>query len=242
MTSATFLARPASAESVTNAYRAQHFYVYLERFIRLDPGLRDRFVIAYYALLGGVPATGVEVTLSSGGKSFPVPIGADGRVGLLPSLQDLHSNATVKVRGPKGGVFSTELKVHPRVPPAQDISADELRQSLRQLSQAAKAAAGPLASLFPFLIPKFDKALFSGVTDGQAISNDNRVSALKLYSGEPQLFDGEPYFDLNGPDDVKRLRFSRAPTSINLRPSIAARALAKITLGNPGEPHLPPGA
>jgi hypothetical protein len=200
------LAASAPSGDRIRVVEAEKVYPYLSRFMRMPPGQHDRFVLAYYAMANGRPATRLRLTFEAGPDRWPIPIAQDGLIEREPTVQELESDARVRVEGPDETALSITQEVHPNFPPARTLDADELRAALAQVTAASRRLAGP----FGFAVPRLERAEFHGVGTGEAVYADGRTARLKLYYGNP-------YFDADM-EGVKTLRFPRPPERIELEP------------------------
>ncbi len=200
------LCAAAPGDERVRVIEADKVYPYLSRFLRLRPEHHDRFVLAYYALANGRPATNLRLTFEAGGERWPIPIGPSGLIERMPTLRELEADARVRVEGPNGATLAISEEVHPSFPPSRTMNADEVRAAMAQVTAASRRLAGP----FGFAVPRLDRAEFHGVTTGEAVFEDGHTAPLKFYNGNP-------YFDADMAG-VKTLRFPRAPERVELEP------------------------
>lgn len=206
---AALVAGPALAQTPgPKVVEAAKVFPYLENFLKLPAADRSRFTVAYFLMQNGKPVTGVRAWLLNGDQRIPLPIAADGRVGRLPTLAELRAKAKVELSASPETRFSVNMAVLPLMRAAAELDAAELARAVEQANASTKKAAGVLG----LAVPKFDRAVFKGVTSGSIIHTDGRTTAMAVVKGSP-------VFDPDKARTAKTLKFARAPSQIMIGPS-----------------------
>jgi hypothetical protein len=199
------MASVASAQAVERMVDATKVFPMLDKFLAIAPADRSQLALGYLVTKDGKPASDVRLTLVSGGRRTPLPVAADGRVERLPSGADFAAHAQVDVEAPPGAKLGARLDLGTAIKPAPEISAADCALAITQANAAMHRAAGVLA----MLAPRISKTVFIGAVGGMAVGPDGKAQLLPLVKGQP-------VYDADAVKDAKVLRFTKAPTSIDL--------------------------
>jgi hypothetical protein len=180
-------------------------FPYLDGYLSLPVGERDRFTVAYRLLIDGAASPALKLAVLSGAERTPWPMEADGRIGRLPTLAMLKSDRKIEIAGPEGHKVNLVLDIVPTVAPAPEIDAHALALAAIQATAGARKAAGVLG----FAAPKLDRVVFEGAAGGQAVNTQGRATPLAVVKGNP-------VFDPALHADVRLIRFSKPPRRILL--------------------------
>ena len=195
------LATPAVAAG--KVVDAKKVFPYLDAWLKLAPGERNRFRMSYAFTSGGKPLS-VPVWLVDGALRQPVPLRADGRAERLPTLAQLD-RAKVQVDVEPGAKVGVGMSLEPTMAPAVELNARELAAALAQASAGMRKSLGILA----MAMPKLEAILFLGVTSGEVEFADGRRAPLPVVKGvvsyNPALMPG-----------ARTLRFPRAPSRMEI--------------------------
>jgi hypothetical protein len=202
------LAVAGTAQAAGKAVGLDKAFPYLENYLRIPAAERSRFVVAYYLMRGGKPATGLKAWIVQGALQTPVPIGADGRVQRLPSLQQLQAKAKLSLDAPADSKFQLSLQIEPLVRPAAEVDAQQLVLAVLQADAGVHKAAG----LLGFAAPKLTRVYFKGAVGSEAVWADGRRVKLGVLKGLP-------YFDLPTQKGAKLIRFTRPPVQMEIGPA-----------------------
>lgn len=190
------LATPAAAAG--KLVEAKKVFPYLDAWLKLAPGDRNRFRMAYFLKKDGRPLT-APVWLIDGATRLPVALRADGRVERLPTLAQLD-RAKVQVDVDAGARIGVSMSLEPTMTVAAEMDARELAAALTQASAGMRKALGVLA----MAMPKLEALQFLGVTSGEAEFADGRRAPLPVVKGvvtyNPTVMPG-----------ARTLRFPKAP-------------------------------
>ena len=171
------LAFATQANAAGKLVEAKKVFPYLDAYLRLAPGDRSRFRMAYYFKKDGKPLT-APIWLVDGGSRQPVAVRADGRVERLPTATQLD-RARIQVDIDAGAKVGVSMSLEPTLAPAVDLDARELAAALLQAASGIRKALGVLA----LAMPKLDALQFHGVTSGQVEFADGRRAALPVVKG-----------------------------------------------------------
>lgn len=194
------LATPAHAAKLVDARKV---FPYLDAYLRLAPGDRSRFRMAYHFKKDGKPLT-APIWLVDGASRQPVVVRADGRVERLPTATQLD-RAKIQVDIDAGAKVGISMSLEPTMAPATELDARELAAALLQAASGIRKAVGVLA----LAMPKLEALQFHGVTSGQVEFADGRRAALPVVKGiltyNPTTMPG-----------ARTLRFPNAPSRIEI--------------------------
>ena len=181
---------------------ASKVFAYLDTYLNLPPEQRSGFVLSYR-----FQTTGTQVAprlfLLRGAEQIVLPIAADGRVELLPSLADLKARAHVLLQAPEGIKVSETLDLMATQPMRADYAATDFNVGLEQVNRAVKKIAGPLS----LMAPKMTKVVFVGAGSGEIIDASGHASPM------PVTADGPAFSPLTTPS-ARAVRLARAPSRI----------------------------
>lgn len=180
-------------------------FPYLDKYLSLAPGERDKFLLAYYLRQNGRPPQDVKAWIQHGAAREAVPVGADGRLERLPTLAQLKGGDRIFFDVPPGAKLGVTMEPRPTAKPAVEMSAADIAGAIEQ----TKAAIHRFAGVFGFAAPRIDRAVFAGAGSGTAVMGDAKAVPL------PET-GRDPYYDPAVLKGVKTLRFAKAPTMITL--------------------------
>lgn len=196
-------AAPQSVK-LTQAFR------YLEDYLSLPPGKRDRFHLAYYAVRDRRFAPDLRaVVVSADGKRTPLALERDAKVAQLPTLAQLRSS-TLEIDAAPDEKVGLALQLEPNMPIATHVDAFVLSASIAQ----CEAAVASLAGVMSFAAPKIVSALFPGAVSGQALLGDGRAQPLPVTNN--RFYGALPYFEPASLAGARSLTLTRAPSRILL--------------------------
>jgi len=176
----------------------------LDRLYATPAADRSKLLTVYSFTKDGHPATGLHLTLVSGGKRTPIPIAADGHAELLPSPADLAAHAQIATDAPKGA-FNVRMNVFTNIKPAQELSAADCALAVTQVNTAIQKAAGMMA----MLAPKVKATTFPGAGSGMAVLADGKTVPLPLIKGAPA-------YDPDAIKGAKTIRLAKTPALVSL--------------------------
>ena len=198
---ASALANPAVAAG--KVVDAKKVFPYLDAYLKLAPGDRNRFRMAYSFKKDGKPLT-ASIWLVDGATRLPIALRPDGRVERLPTLAQLD-RAKVQVDVDAGAKIGVSMSLEPVLAPAAELNARDLTAALTQASAGMRTALGVLA----MAMPKLEALQFHGVTSGEVEFADGRRTPLPVVKGvvtyTPAALPG-----------AKTLRFPRAPGRVEI--------------------------
>ena len=207
--SAAGVAAPATAE-VQSVTLTQAF-AFLQNYYGVAPGKRDRFHLAYYAVLNRRFAPDLKATIvTADGKRTQVVLGRDARVEALPSLAELRSAATLEFDAPSGAKAGFALALEPNVPVGAKLDAKALAASIAQVEADVVSMAGMLS----FVAPKITCALFPGAGAGQAELDNGRMAALPTDNN--RFWGAAPYYEPATLAGAHTIDLAKAPSRILL--------------------------
>lgn len=161
---------------------AGKLFPFLDLYLSLPPGERDRFSMAHYLSQDGRPGTTARLVLVSGGVRTPLPVDADGRILRQPTLADLKGDAQVLIENrPEHGRFSLALELEANLRLAQTISPADCVAAINQCNAGIRKKAG----LIGFAAPTIEQVVFIGAPSGSARLADGRVVPLPVVKGRP---------------------------------------------------------
>ncbi len=186
---------------------ASKVFPFYDTYLNLPANQRDRFHMEY-AVMGG-PVSDAHLTLKRPTGDVPIPLGADGRLQIEPTLADLKS-AQVTMTTPKGAHYAIGLRLIATMPPAQTLDVAPLKVGIDQARAAAKKAAG----LMSMMVPDFQTVCFVGAGSGQAILADGKSVALKISAppSSPKFLN--PCLTPADMPEARQVTLARAPTQI----------------------------
>jgi hypothetical protein len=180
-------------------------FPFLQGYLGLPSTERTRFVMSYRLVGDSAGLQTVHLALVEKGGATPIALGPDGRLSLLPTLQQFHDKAQVSIEAAKGVRLGLALSVEPTVRPSQEMAAADLAATVVQAQAGERKVAGVLA----FAAPKLTRIAFDGVKSGEAVGPDGQAQPLPLVKGRP-------VFDPVALKGAKTVRFPAAPTRAEL--------------------------
>ena len=181
---------------------ASKVFAYLDTYLDLPPEQRSGVVLSYR-----FQTTGTQVAprlfLLRGAEQIVLPVAADGRVELLPSLADLKARVHVLMQAPEGAKVSESLDLMSAQPLRADYAATDFNVGLEQVNRAVKKIAGPLS----LMAPKMTKVVFVGAGSGELIDAAGHAQPL------PMSADGPAFSPMSTPS-ARAIRLARAPVRI----------------------------
>jgi hypothetical protein len=202
------LAIAGQAEAAGKTVELGKAFPYLEDYLRIPAAERSRFVLAYYLMRGGRPAAGLKAWIVQGAQQTPVPIGADGRVQHLPSLQQLQAKAKLATDAPADTKFQLSLQIEPLVRTGPEVDAQQLFLAVAQADAGVRKAAGVLG----FAAPKMTRVYFKGGAGAEAVWADGHRVRLGLLKGLS-------YFDVPTQKGARVIRFTKPPVQMEIGPA-----------------------
>ena len=181
---------------------ASKVFAYLDTYLSLPPDQRTGFALSYRFKAPGAQ-TPPRLYLLRGAEQIVLPIAADGRVELLPSLADLKARAHVLLQAPEGIKVSETLDLMATQPMRADYAATDFNVGLEQVNRAVKKIAGPLS----LMAPKMTKVVFVGAGSGELIDAAGHAQPL------PMSADGPAFSPMSMPS-ARAIRLARAPVRI----------------------------
>jgi hypothetical protein len=192
-----------AAQAANKTVDAGKVFPLLADYLKLPAGERSHFAPVYYLHQGQAPAV-VPVWLIDNGQRTPIPVRADGRIELLPSLAALaHDKVEFGVDG--ATKLGVSLSVEPIVAPAADLDARELAAAVAQAAVGVRKAAGIKA----LAMPKIQSVTFVGAGSGEVEFADGRRAPLPLAHGAPS------YNPATQPN-ARRIRLAKVPLKLDL--------------------------
>jgi hypothetical protein len=201
---AVLFAAPALAAGGKSVEVAKAF-PYLENYLTLPAAQRTHFTVAYILSENGRPATSLKAWVVDGGQRIPIVINANGKIMRSPTLGQLRSHAMVQFDAPPTTKFSERLSIEPLIPASASLDASYLVIAVNQADAAVRKAAGVLG----FAAPKLTRIVFTGGAGGEAVWPDGHAVKLGVQKGMM-------VFDINAQKGAKTIRFTRAPTSMEV--------------------------
>ncbi len=202
LAAATLSAAP-SALAANKVIDAGKVFPFLEAYRNLPAAERTKFKLVYYLHVGPQPIT-APVWLVDGAQRTLVPLRADGRVERLPTSAEL-AHAKLEIGMDAAVKMGVNMGVEPMTPPATELDAAELAQSIAQAAVGAKKSAGIMA----LAMPKLQDVAFVGASSGEVIFADGRRAALPLVKGVPT-------YNPTTLPGAKTLRFARPPQKLDI--------------------------
>jgi hypothetical protein len=156
-------------------------FPFLDKYLALPPGERNRFVLSYTFMIDGKPATGLRAAIvEADGRRAPLAFAPDGHVQRLPNAAQLAS-ANLVVDVPAATKMGVRLGLEPLIAPAQELSAHDLELSLAQANAGMAKAGGLIA----FALPKLSGVSFPGAGSGKARLANGAEVPLPVAEGAP---------------------------------------------------------
>jgi hypothetical protein len=197
--------------AATQSVKLTQAFAYLQDYLTLAPGKRDRFHMAYYAVRDRKFAPDLKaVMVGADGKRTPLVLGRDARVAQLPSMAELRSGATLEADAAPGEKVGLALQLEPNLSVATHIDAAALSAAIAQCEAAVASIAGVLS----FAAPKIVCALFPGAASGQALLDNGRAQPLP--TSDSRFYGLLPYFEPASLTGARTLALARAPSRILL--------------------------
>jgi len=153
---------------------ASKVFPYLDVYLGMPPAERDHFRLDY-GVVGNGPPGNVHLTLKRPSGDVALPVAADGRIQVEPTLADLKS-AQVVLTTPKGSHYGISLRIVASSPPAETMEVAPLKIGIDQARAGVRKAAGLLA----MAVPDFQTVCFVGSGTGQVQLADGKTVALKI--------------------------------------------------------------
>lgn len=202
------LAAPGWARAAARPpVKLSSFFPYLDLYLNLPPAQRSHFSLAYYAFRDQRPAADLKaVLIGPNGARRPIAIQPDGRVGLMPTLAELHGPEQVEVDSPGAEKIGVRLEIQARVAPGPNLDVRDLELALAQ----ANAAIASKAGLLRFAVPKLTCAYLIDAGSGRAVLDDGRAVPLPVVTTRP--FAGTPYFDATAAPEARTIALARPPS------------------------------
>ncbi len=208
------LATGASAAEKSKAIPSPSLFPYLDTYLNLPAGTRDRYHLSYVVVPQGAKLSDFHLVLNRKGGDVPLSVAPDGEIMPLPNLSDLKAKTPITLNAPDGSRFGISLRVAATIDMARTYDAAPLKASIEQARSGAKKAAGLLA----VAVPDFQTACFGGATAGTATLANGRTVALP---GLPKADDapaGTPCFTPAALPEARTITLDRAPTAIYIEP------------------------
>jgi len=181
-------------------------FPHIEVFLKLARTSQSDFTVAYYVRRDSQPAGDANAVLYDGGQMIPLPIAPDGRVGRLPTLDEIRSHAMVSFTTADNARLNVRIGLAPITPPAPIMGAAPLERAIRQANAAIHHLAGP----FGVVVPKLKSALFDGAEGGVAILADGTTTPLPTKKDSP-------FFDPSKMHNVVSLTFTKPAGHIDIQ-------------------------
>ncbi|HEY1750044.1 MAG TPA: hypothetical protein VGG29_02205 [Caulobacteraceae bacterium] len=183
-------------------------FAFLDAYLGLPPGERNRFYLAYRAYRDKRPAPGVGGTIvAANGARTPVPFDRAGEVMRLPSLGELRSGATFECAG---APFRLGLELRLAGAPAARIDPAAVVAGLAQ----ANAAIHKLAGVLAMAAPRLTAAYFPDAVAGQVVLADGRAAPLPVTTAP--VVGPVPYFEPASAAGARAVVLARAPSRVLL--------------------------
>lgn len=178
-------------------------FPFLDKYLAIPPGERNRFVLSYSFMIDGKPAAGLKAMIvEADGRRTPLGFTPDGRVARLPTVAQLAS-ASLVVDAPAETKMGVRLNLEPLIAPAQEIAARDLEASLVQANSGMAKAGGLIA----FALPKLTGVSFPGVVSGKArLANGAEVPL--------PVAQGAPFYDPKAIKGATTIVLARVPTRL----------------------------
>ena len=178
-------------------------FPFLDRYLALPAGQRDRFVLAYTFRLNGKLSGELKgAIIAADGRRTRFLVGPDGRPTRLPTLIELQS-AMLALEIPADAKIGVQLDLEPSLAPAREMNPRDLAAAIVQANAGMAQAAGMLS----FATPRLTAVGFPGAPSGDAILADGRREALPSAKGAPFYAPAR----LTG---AQRLVFARPPARL----------------------------
>ena len=195
------LATPAVAAG--KVVDAKKVFPYLDAYLKLAPGERSRFRMAYYFKKDGKPLA-AQMWLVDGTTRQPVGLRPDGRVERLPTAAQLD-RAKVQVDVDASAKIGVSMSLEPVQAPAAELDARALAAALTQASAGMRKALGVMA----MAMPKLEALQFHGVVSGEVEFADGRRSPLPVVGGVVS-------YNPTAMPGARTLRFPKAPGRLEI--------------------------
>lgn len=202
-------ATPALAWSQTKPpVKLSKVFGFLDKYLAIPPGQRNRFVLAYTFMIDGKPAGGLKAAiLEADGRRSPLALAPDGRALRLPTAAQL-ATASFAAEVPAGTKLGVRLSLEPLIVPAQELAARDLELSLAQANAGMARAGGLIA----FALPKLTGVSFPGAGSGKArLANGSEVAL--------PVADGAPFYDPKALKGAAVILLARVPVRLAFKDS-----------------------
>lgn len=176
---ALLLAGPALAQD-RKTVAARRLFPFLDRYLGLQAGQRNRFRPAYYVSRDGAPAADLRGWIVEGGNRTPIRAAADGRLLPLPTLAQWRE-AEVEFDAPADAAFSISMEIAPALAPAATMPSAPLAEAVEQ----AQAAVRRIAGVMRFAAPRLTRVSMVGGRSGQVVLAGGGEATLPLAGGHP---------------------------------------------------------
>lgn len=183
-------------------------FKYLDFYLALPPGLRNKFYLVFKALRNERPAPDLKLAIVGQGPPQPVPLDGSAQVTRLPTLAQLKSDAALQVWG---GPFRFATEIRPDVAPATRLDVGQLDASLSQ----ATAAIAHIAGAFSAMAPKLDTVLFPDAGSGEIVFADGRTAALPI-THQFKSLGPVPYFRSTTSPGARAVALAKPPSRLLL--------------------------
>lgn len=159
-------------------------FPFLDKYLAIPAGERNRFTLAYTFLADGKPGGGLKAAIvEPDGRRTPLAFAPDGRALRLPNAAQLAS-ASFVADAPAATKLGVRLALEPLIAPSQELAARDLELSLSQANAGMAKAGGLIA----FAMPKLTGVSFPGAGSGKArLANGAEVPL--------PVADGAPFYD-----------------------------------------------
>ena len=182
-------------------------FPYIEHFLKMPAAEHTAFTVAYYFRGNGEPTGEAGAVLMDGDARIPLPVAADGRFALLPTLDQVRSHDLVTFNVPEKTRIKIRIGLAPIAPPASSMDAATVAKAVYQANSAIHHLVGP----FSVAVPRMRMALFDGASGGMAVLADGAVTPL------PTNRDG-PYYEPSKLKNAVTLTFTRVAGHIDIQP------------------------
>jgi len=179
-------------------------------FLNLSPAERSQIDVYYLLRIKRCDASKVSATLNDGGRSLPLRIAPDGRIGPLPTRAQMNGGATITTVRPESCSVAMKLKVTTTQGLRTSYDAQGLAQGVDQGNRAMNRIAGILA----IGLDKLDRVYFIGGGDAVAISDNGQKQPLPRSTGKGDYPAGTPYFIPGQMRGVTRIQMSHQPSNV----------------------------